>query len=104
MASSFTSVWPRKGNKVLLEPAQPSLDEGVGLVRSKQPSNEVKAGLIWNGVGYRVWLVVVAVPHCGVSLSPGFPTNTGTPLASRQGALTVGSTIPKLKCSVRNVC
>src|ERR1700687_71529 len=104
MATSFTSVWPRNGNNVLLEPEQPSLADGVGLGRAEAPSHGPNPAFAVNGAGYRFGSVVVAVGHCVGSLSPGLPTNTGTPLASTHGALNVGSTTPNLKGLVENVC
>src|SRR3954462_2590280 len=91
------SLLPRNGNRVLLGVAQPSAASGVGRVRSLHPRNgkngDVAAGLVLS-------LGKSPEPaHCEVLVNPA----TAAPVASRQGALSRGSTIPKLVLSRRCV-
>src|SRR5258708_15417357 len=86
------SFWPLNPNNALRALAQPSFKDGVGRVRSKQPSSAVNAGLALR-------------PDPAQSdgsvrlLSP-----TGAPPASTHGEFTVGSVSPTLKFSVSLVC
>src|SRR5579864_1147400 len=93
------SVCPRKPNNVLMGDEQPSVAAGLGRVRSKQPRNG------WNGVAVTAGLepsfgANPAPAHCEGSVNP----ETGAPLESTHGAFREESMIPRLSCSLRNVC
>src|SRR5256885_9884536 len=91
------SLLARNGNTVLLAPAQPSVASGVGRVSSlltrKGKNGAVAAGLVLS-LGKRP-----EPAHCEGLVNP----ETGAPVASRQGAFSSGSTIPKLVLSRRCV-
>src|SRR5947207_383788 len=103
-ATSLISACPRNENRPLVALAQRSLDDGLGLLRSKQPSRGMK-GAVASGL-LAVFGSNPASAQSPGSLIVGSPAPTNVPAAFwvMHGSLAAGSVSPRLKLSVRRVC